>query len=325
MRVEQLRYLDAVIRCGSMRRAGEELHLSQPALSESIRNLERELGVTLLERLRSGARISEAGRELLPLLTEVLDAVDRLRAAAGDYGRTVRTVRVGTVHAATVPIMAPAIRDLNEACPDARVEVRTCQQDEIRDGLLAGTIDLGLVNLLDTEVEAAADAVPGLVQSELARGTAVVCCRADSELASSERVSVEQLLAGPFVFMRPGYVMHRFVERLFGAGQPAVAYYADGADMGKTMVAEGLGATVLPDFSVAGDPLVRAGLLTTRPLAGPRATVVLVLQGRRSRHRSEAVRALESALIGRAGGALPTPVPRDHRITPESRFLRAGN
>ncbi len=66
VRIEQLEYIAAVTRLGSLRRAAEELHLSQPALSETVRNLERELGVDLLERKRSGAKISDEGRELLP-------------------------------------------------------------------------------------------------------------------------------------------------------------------------------------------------------------------------------------------------------------------
>src|SRR4051812_12359219 len=66
VRLEQLEYLAAVTRHGSLRRASEELHVSQPALSESLRNLERELGVTLLDRRRTGARINTQGRELLP-------------------------------------------------------------------------------------------------------------------------------------------------------------------------------------------------------------------------------------------------------------------
>ena len=72
------------------------------------------------------------------------------------------------------------------------------------------------------------------------------------------------------VGMRPGYLMHRFTQRLFGGEPPLVSAVTDGAEMGKLMVAEGLGITLLPDFSVAHDPLFRAGLITSRPLAGRR-------------------------------------------------------
>jgi DNA-binding transcriptional LysR family regulator len=81
MRTEQLEYAAAVARLGSFRRAAEELHISQPALSETVRNLERELGVDMFQRGRAGASLSDDGRELLAHLTGVLDAVDGLRRA----------------------------------------------------------------------------------------------------------------------------------------------------------------------------------------------------------------------------------------------------
>src|ERR1700691_2101883 len=123
MRIEQLDYIAAVARLGSFRKAAEALHISQPALSESVRSLERELGVDLLERGRHGARLSESGRDLLPHMRTVLDAVDGLRLAADEQHQTSRVVRIGTVHTATVPLLAPSIRLFRAAYPATQVEV----------------------------------------------------------------------------------------------------------------------------------------------------------------------------------------------------------
>lgn len=143
MRIEQLEYLATVTRLGSLRRAAEELHLSQPALSETVRNLERELGVDVLDRKRSGAKISEDGRELLPHIIGVLDAVDKLRRAADDQHHISRMVRLGTVNAATVPLLVPAIREFRTGHPLTQVEVIGAQQAEIHRALLEGSLDLG--------------------------------------------------------------------------------------------------------------------------------------------------------------------------------------
>ena len=62
--------------------------------------------------------------------------------------------------------------------------------------------------------------------------------------------------------------MHRFAHRLFDDAMPATTYATDGAEMGKAMVAEGLGLSILPDYSVSADPLVTAGVITTRPIRG---------------------------------------------------------
>lgn len=95
---------------------------------------------------------------------------------------------------------------------------------------------------------------------------------------------------------RAGYVMHRYAHRFFGGTAPNFAYSADGAELGKLLVAEGLGATLLPDFSVAGDPLERAGLITLRPLADETTRVLLVLQRRRGDAAPRAIRVLSDTL-----------------------------
>lgn len=294
MRIEQLEYIAAVTHYGSLRRASEQLHISQPALSEAVTKLERELGVTLLDRRRTGARISRAGRELLASMVEVLDAVDRLRVAAGAQETLSHVVRVGTVNAGTASLLFPAMHELQAEHPGATVEVRNLQQDEIRTGLVEGALDLGLVNLLDGD-----DIAPDLVATRLRRGRPVAVLPTGHTLAARSELEVDDLRAESFVAMRSGYLMHRFAHRLFGTALPPSWHVTDGAEMGKMMVAEGLGITLLPDFSVVGDPLERAGLITARPIAGDRTAVTMVALRARSARASVSTDALLRAIVDR--------------------------
>jgi DNA-binding transcriptional LysR family regulator len=287
MRIEQLEYVTAVTQYGSLRRASEHLHVSQPAISEAITKLERELGVTLLDRRRSGARISPEGRELLRSMEEVLDAVDRLKFLAGDRTVLGRSIRVGTGNAGTARLLLPVVRRHRRAVPGATVEIRNLQLAEIQTKLVEGGLDLGLVNLLDGD-----DVPPDLSHVPLLRGRPVAVLPPEHVLARLPQVGADDLRRHPFIGMRAGYLMHRVAHRLFGADPPADWHTADGAEMGKLMVAEGLGVSVLPDFSVAGDPLERAGLLTTRPILGDTTTVTMVLLHRRRSPAADTVRDL---------------------------------
>jgi DNA-binding transcriptional LysR family regulator len=302
VRIEQLEYLAAVTRLGSLRRAAEELHVSQPALSETVRNLERELAVTLLDRRRSGATISRDGRELLPHIMNVLEAVDRLRRASDEQHQSNRMVRIGTVNAATVTLLAPAVQSFRRAHPRTQVEIIPAQQGDIHRALLEGSLDLGLVNVL-----AGDDPPHDLDSVRLLRGRVVACLRPDSPLAAQDSVTKEDLLTEPLIAMRAGYLMHRVVQRLFGDPLPPIAFSTDGAEMGKLMVAQGLGVTVLPDYSVTGDPLERHGAITTRPVRGAKTQVELLLQSRRSPTMAGAVDDLHRELVARAGDS-PTAV-----------------
>ena len=292
MRIEQLEYFAAVTQHGSLRRASEKLHLSQPALSEAVSKLERELGVTLLDRRRSGARISRHGRELLQHMVEVLEAVDRLRRAAGDQRTTTRLVRLGTVNAATSTLLVPAVSAFNRTHPGTTVEVLNMQQADIQLGLAEGSLDLGLVNELVGD-----DPPVDLVGTDLFLGRPVVVLPGGHHLSQREAVTTDDLRQERFVAMRSGYLMHRFAHRMFGSDMPVTCHSTDGAEMGKVMVAEGLGVTVLPDYSVVGDPMERAGLITTRPIAGDQTEVRLVLRHRALDRAPAQVRDLRAILV----------------------------
>jgi DNA-binding transcriptional LysR family regulator len=295
MRTEQLEYVATVARLGSFRRAAEALHISQPALSESVRSLEKELGVDILERGRHGARVSHSGRDLLPRILTVLDSLDRLRQAAGELHQNTRMVRIGTVNTATVPLLTPAIREFRETHRSTQVEIIGAQQADIHRGILEGSLDLGLVNYLEGD-----DQPPDLETTTLLRGRPVVCMRPDSPLAARDAVEISDLHSQPLIVMRSGYLMHRYVHRLLRDQLPVFSYSTDGAEMGKIMVAEGLGLTVLPDFSLKHDPLEQRGIITWRPLAGDTTEVYLVIQRLRSGSPPRAVTDLHRIFTARA-------------------------
>jgi DNA-binding transcriptional LysR family regulator len=300
VRSEQLEYVAAIARLGSYRRAAEELHISQPALSATVRNLERELGVDILERGRSGAQVSEQGRELLPYIVSVIEAVDRLRMIADEQHRTSRVVRVGTVNAATVPLLTGVMRAFRATHQETEVQVVGAQGMVIEQSLREGAFDLGLFTCL-----AGDDAPPDLDTTLLLRGRAVVVLPVASPLSQRQSISVAELLSEPMILMRSGYLMHRFVHRLLDGQIPAVSYSTDGAEMGKLMVAEGLGACVLPSFSVVDDPLTRNGVITWRPLADDQTEVQLVIRRRRSEVHPRAAQDLHQLFMEMAA-ALPS-------------------
>ena len=294
MRIEQLEYLSAVARLSSFRNASEELHVSQPALSETVRKLEAELGVSLLDRGRSGASISTEGREILPHVHDVIESVDRLRRAAGDQQRGSRVVRLGTTAAATAPLLTPTMQRFAERHPATEIEIVSARQRGIHEDLRDGNLDLGLVNCL-----AGDDLPPDLESTELLRGRPVLCLHPDSPLADLPgRIAPEELIAEPLIAMRSGYAMNRYAHRLLDGLPARFSYAADGAEIGKLMVADGLGATILPDFSVRGDPLERGGAIALREI-DDETEAVMVIQRRLRRSSAGAAHDLHELFLER--------------------------
>jgi DNA-binding transcriptional LysR family regulator len=295
MRIEQLECVASLARAGSSRRAAEALRISQQALDESVGELELELGVELVERQHSGAAISAEGRELLPHVQDALEAVERLRRAAGDRHRNNRAIRLGTVAASSVPLMTPTIHAFRACHASTPVEIVAAQQVQILQALREGTMDLGLVNHLVGD-----EMPPELESTELLRGRPVVCLRPDDPLAAKTRISPEDLLAQSLVATRSGCPMHRYLLRLLGDAAPVFSYAADGAEMAKLMVAAGLGVAVLPDYSLIGDPLAERGDIAYRAVAAEQTEVMLVLHRRRAGPAPEPARDLHELLVRRA-------------------------
>lgn len=310
MRIEQLEYFRAVTQHGSLRSASRHLHLSQPALSEAIRGLERELGVTLLERHRTGATISTQGQQLISQIGAVLDAVSGLRAAALHQREAPSKLRLGTVNAGTSALLFPAIRRFAEIERTATVEVLNILQSAIQQSVAEGTLDLGLVNLLPGD-----DVPPGLHVTPLLHGRPAVCCRTDDPFAAQEVITVDELRDRPFVAMRPGYLMYRYTQRLFGSHPPTDAAVTEGAENAKLLVASGVGVTVLPEYSVHDDPLYEAGLLTVRPIIDATTVVRMVLL-RRDGSRVPPVTANFEAVLSELAAAHPHSVHKRLPPTP---------
>jgi len=134
--LDLLKAFEAAARLLSFTRAGEELHLTQSAVSRQIKELEEQLGAPLFERRHRALALTEAGRTLYPAATQVLQAMraatDRLRALS-----TRRSLAVTTTHSFAALWLIPRLTGFTRAHPevDVRIAADTRVQDLERDGL----------------------------------------------------------------------------------------------------------------------------------------------------------------------------------------------
>jgi DNA-binding transcriptional LysR family regulator len=144
MDLRLMRYVIAVAEEGGFQRAADRLLIAQPPLSRQIRDLERELGVTLFER-RPVVRLTEPGRVFVESARAILAESDRLvertvLAGRGEYG----TIRVGYIYSAVFETLPQLVAAMGRSHPGVTVEVRDGWTPELDAALLAGTYDLVL-------------------------------------------------------------------------------------------------------------------------------------------------------------------------------------
>lgn len=140
--LRRLRYFVAVAERLHFRRAAEELHVSQPALSRQIVALERDLGVTLLIRDKRSVALTTAGGQLLADARPLLAAADAARRRAQRAERGSRRLVIG-FRAGIVP--TEAIRAFAEAEPEVAVSVQRLEWDDQEDQIRSGVVDVGYV------------------------------------------------------------------------------------------------------------------------------------------------------------------------------------
>lgn len=145
---DQLRAFADVVELGSFSAAAERLHLTQPAISQQVRQLELRLGLRLVERAGRKMRASPAGIELLTHVRRIeaahaaaLDAMGR--RAKGALGR----VRIGTGATASIHLLPPVLRDLRRRLPSLELTVTTGHTTDIVKLVEENVLDIGLVTM----------------------------------------------------------------------------------------------------------------------------------------------------------------------------------
>jgi len=156
--LRQLRYFVAVAEERNLTRAAARLHITQQSLSQQIRTLEAQLGVTLFERSRRGVALTNVGavllREARPVLAQAERAVETVRRAArGEQGE----LRVGFLASVANYFMPPVVRAFRERHPGVTLHTEDLTIAALVAGLREGTLDAGLsrpplVDDLATEV-----------------------------------------------------------------------------------------------------------------------------------------------------------------------------
>lgn len=146
--LKQLRYFDALARELHFGRAADACAVTQPALSMQIHELEQSLGLSLVERTRSGVQLTTKGREIAVRCARILGDVRDLVAYAQHANRVLAgTLRLGVIPSVAPYLLPPLLPLLREAYPDLELHVRETQTQVLTDELLEGKLDVLLLAL----------------------------------------------------------------------------------------------------------------------------------------------------------------------------------
>jgi len=203
----QLSLFEAVARNLSFTRAAEELHLSQPAVSMQIRQLEESIGLPLFEKLGKQLSLTEAGHEVF----HYSQGINRYLAEMGEVLESLKGINRGHLHvavASTVNYFAPRLMAaFQKAYPGIELELDVANRERLIQMLVANSVDAVLMGQPPESVEVEAEA---FMQNPL-----VVVAPANHPLRDARQIPLERLAQEIFVMREPGSGTRLAMERFF--------------------------------------------------------------------------------------------------------------
>jgi DNA-binding transcriptional LysR family regulator len=255
MELRHLRYFVAAAEELSLRRAAHRLHVSQPALSQQISDLEDELGLKLFERYSRGVELTEAGRAFLLGGRRVLAAAKQAiaqaqEAAKGERGRLV----IGTLGPLTSPFLPGALARFREQHPLVEATVLHMNNRAQVEALLNGSIMLGIGYFGSALDE---DEREQLCTRLLLRSPVGIGCSKHRRLSRRAVPRLRDFRHDKFISLDPeyGYGYEQWLRGLcqrFGRFEPEIGAIANSPESLVSMVAAGRGVFVGAEVGVHG-------------------------------------------------------------------------
>ncbi|MCA9574589.1 MAG: LysR family transcriptional regulator [Polyangiales bacterium] len=259
MNLDQLHAFLHVADLGSQSAAAERLHLTQPALSRRLRELESGVGVALFRRTGRGSVLTPAGVELRRRAAPLVEELERVgRDLADDTGILRGDVRLATPPSVGVELAGEVITQLRAEHPEVRLSVSVALTGEVREGLLRGDLDLGVLYhpVASTQLH-----TEPLFREELVLVSA-------PGTPAPERIGLREALALPLVLPARQHGLRALTElHALRLGLSLdVTVEANSLRLLSELVSRGLGHTLLPVRAVQDE--LRAGRLVATPLRG---------------------------------------------------------
>ena len=254
-----LKYLALVktVEKGSFTAAAESMDYAQSSVSKMIADLEKEWGMTLLERSKSGVCLTSSGERIMPFVRNLLHEYSNLEGQVSQMnGLETGIVRIGTFASVAINILPDIFARLKADYPGVEYELLLGDYNEIEGWLSEGRVDCGFLRL---------PTVPGLETIDLIKDEYKLVLPPDHPLAEKETVGIEELNGVSFLLLEHGGKTE--VSDLLESNhvKPDIAFttWEDFSIM--AMVEKGLGVSILPDMILRRIPY----RLEIRPLRIP--------------------------------------------------------
>jgi DNA-binding transcriptional LysR family regulator len=296
--IRQIRAFLQVAELGNFTRAAERQRVAQPALSQQVRDLEKELGIRLLDRTTRRVELTEGGREFRNAAVKIIEELE----AAARNAQDLASRRRGRVIVAAPPLLAavvlpPAIADFRAKHPGIQVVIVDARADQIVESVRSGEVDCGLGTFRSGE--------EGINAMPLARDSLMFFCASVHPLAGADKIPWRDLKGLPLITLTRASGIRLLVEIGFESVELPLspAFEVSHVTTALAMVEAELGIAVLPTYAWTA---ARTEKVSVVPLVEPVIARDIVMITQAARSISPAVSAFARFLGKHTIAMLPT-------------------
>lgn len=243
--LRQLEYIVAVADMGQVGLAASQLNVSQPSLSAQLADVEADLGITLFQRGRAGAKITPVGKEIVRRARQILHELEDLRAAAQGVGIFHGRLRLGVLPSIGPYLLPEVVRRLHVEHPSFRLIVREESTRDLSEGLRSGRLDM----IISTPEDH-----PGARKAHLFTEHLWAAVALDHPLAQSKSaLTIGDLQGQTLLTLGTTHRLSHIVAGLaaHAGGRVSDEYEGTSLDAIRLMAATGAGIAILPSIYAA--------------------------------------------------------------------------
>ena len=215
MTLQQIHYIITIADTGSLGKAAEKLYISQPSLTNALKELEKEFSITIFHRSAKGVTLTTEGERFLPYARQVYDQYLNLMEEYGKFDRRKTSFAVSTQHYSfAVKAFVELTRQVDVA--EYELAIRETRTQEVIQDVASMRSEIGVLYLNETNRKPLEKILSsqGLVFHPLIRCGAYVYLWREHPLASKKSITLEELLPYPCLAFEQGDVPFYFAEEL---------------------------------------------------------------------------------------------------------------
>ena len=251
MNISQLSCFLAVAETLNFARAAEQLHVTQPAVTQQIHALEKELNVKLFKRTTRNVRLTEAGLIFLNDAKHMVAISERAKKRfANPYDREVQILSIGCYSFAHLFLLPPVLKQLTTLYPKLHPRLQTVPFPHLYRLLEEDDVDavIGFKEPDSKKINAK--------YREIAKVPVVCICPWENPLSQRQTVTLDDMKTEKFVLFDPAKAQADAAQlqgQMIGGRPPSEFYFCESAEAVIVLVESGLGISILPDLFIPPD------------------------------------------------------------------------